>query len=183
MQPEGPVLCRKTQSWAIWIHSTPSHRVYWRYILVLSSHPPIDLQNGLFPPLSDNSFDSTPNIIAIVRHALLDECAVRAMRKKLKLSFDGGDFGSKKCKEGMVGSDGVWVWRESGVRLSVLCLCVWQESGFSRSEDVSTFDLTYFLKTLYKFCTFSKICKGNAAINCISVQRKKGSFSSTLMLR
>jgi hypothetical protein len=27
--------------------------------------------------------------------------------------------------------------------------------------------------------TFSEICKGNAAINCIIVQHKKGSFPST----
>jgi hypothetical protein len=39
----------------------------------------------------------------------------------------------------MVESGGVWTWWESGVRLSVLCWCVWQESGFSRREDVSTY--------------------------------------------
>jgi hypothetical protein len=41
---------------------------------------------------------STPNIIADVRHARLYGSAVRAMRKKIKLSSDGGDSGSKKCK-------------------------------------------------------------------------------------
>jgi hypothetical protein len=41
----------------------------------------------------------------------------------------------------MVGSGGVSVWRVSGVRRSVLCWCVWQESGFSCREDVCTFDL------------------------------------------
>jgi hypothetical protein len=41
----------------------------------------------------------------------------------------------------VVGSDGVCVWRESGVKWSVLCWCVWQESGFSRREDVVTFNL------------------------------------------
>jgi hypothetical protein len=30
-----------------------------------------------------------------------------------------------------------------GVRRSVLCRCVWQESGFSRREDVFTFNLSY----------------------------------------
>jgi hypothetical protein len=30
-----------------------------------------------------------------------------------------------------------------GVRRSVLCWCVWQESGFSRREDVFTFDLVH----------------------------------------
>jgi hypothetical protein len=46
---------------------------------------------------------SAPNIIAHVRHAWLDECAVRAMRKKMKLSSDCGDSGSKKCKRGYSG--------------------------------------------------------------------------------
>jgi hypothetical protein len=41
----------------------------------------------------------TPNITANVRQASLDECAVRVMRKKLKLSSDGGDSGSEKCKQ------------------------------------------------------------------------------------
>jgi hypothetical protein len=31
----------------------------------------------------------------------------------------------------------------------------------------------YFIKKFYKFCTFSAICKDNAAINCITVQHKK----------
>jgi hypothetical protein len=40
-----------------------------------------------------------------------------------------------------VGYGGVCVWQDSGVRLSVLCWCVCQESGFSCREDVSTFNL------------------------------------------
>jgi hypothetical protein len=56
----------------------------------------------------------------------------------------------------VVGSGGDCVWRESGVRRSVLCWCIWQEPV-----------------TCYKFCTFSATCKDNAAINCITVQHKK----------
>jgi hypothetical protein len=56
-----------------------------------------------------------------------------------------------------MGSGGVCFWQESGVWRSVLCWCVWQESGFSRREDVFTFNL------IYK-CTFNAICKDNAAI-------------------
>jgi hypothetical protein len=41
----------------------------------------------------------------------------------------------------MVGSGGVCVWRESGVRRSVLCCAFGKESGFSRREDVFTFNL------------------------------------------
>jgi hypothetical protein len=43
----------------------------------------------------------------------------------------------------VVGSGGVCVWRESGIRRSVLCWCVWQEFGFSRREDVFTLNLLY----------------------------------------
>jgi hypothetical protein len=67
--------------------------------------------------------------------------------KELKLSSNGGDSGSKKYKRGYGG-----VWRglaesvfggilESGVRRSVLCWCGWQESGFSRREDVFILNL------------------------------------------
>jgi hypothetical protein len=39
----------------------------------------------------------------------LEEFAVRAIRKKLKLSSDSGDTGSKKCKRGCGGAyGGVW---------------------------------------------------------------------------
>jgi hypothetical protein len=33
--------------------------------------------------------------------------------------------------------------------------------------------LIYFIKKLYKFCTFNEIFKDNAAINSITVQHKK----------
>jgi len=38
------------------------------------------------------------NILVNVRHAWLDECAVRATRKKFELISDGGKFGNKKWK-------------------------------------------------------------------------------------
>jgi hypothetical protein len=54
------------------------------------------------------------------------------MRKKSKLSTDGGDYGNKKCKRGcggaLMGSGGV---------------CVWREPGVSHLEDVFTFNLVY----------------------------------------
>jgi hypothetical protein len=59
-----------------------------------------------------------------------------------------------------VGSGGVYVWRESGVRRSVLCLCIWQESGFSRREDAFTFNL---VKEFYKPCSFNATCKDDTA--------------------
>jgi hypothetical protein len=48
------------------------------------------------------------------------------------------------------------------------------KSGFSH-HDVFTLNLLF-----YKFCTFSVICKDDAAVNCITLQHKKGSFLSTL---
>jgi hypothetical protein len=50
--------------------------------------------------------ESTPGIIANVRHAWLNECAIRSMQKKLKLSSDSGDSGSKGGYGGAYG--GVW---------------------------------------------------------------------------
>jgi hypothetical protein len=65
---------------------------------------------------------------------------------------------------------GIW---KSGVRRSVLCCHVWQESGVSRHEDLFSFN--YIIKKFYKYCTFNAICKDNAAINYIrpNVQHKK----------
>jgi hypothetical protein len=47
-----------------------------------------------------------PNIIANVRHAWLDEGAVRVMRKTMKLSSDGSDSGRNTCKRGYDGAYG-----------------------------------------------------------------------------
>jgi hypothetical protein len=40
-------------------------------------------------------------------------------------------------------SPGAYVWWESVVMRLDLCWCIWQESGFSRREDVFTFNLVY----------------------------------------
>jgi hypothetical protein len=66
------------------------------------------------------------------------------------------------------------MWWYSGVRCSVLCWWVWQESGFSRREDV------YFIKKFYKFCTFNAISKNIVATNSITLQNKSGTLTSTL---
>jgi hypothetical protein len=52
-------------------------------------------------------------------------------RKKYKLSSDGGDSGCKKCKRGYDGE-----------------VCVWRESGFSRREDVFTFNSLLYKEIL-----------------------------------
>jgi hypothetical protein len=63
-----------------------------------------------------------------------------------------------------------WGLAESGVRWSILCWCVWQESGLSHIEDVFAFNLIH--KEIYKRSIFIPICRANATINCITVQRK-----------
>jgi hypothetical protein len=66
---------------------------------------------------------------------------------QFKLSSEGGDSGSKKYKRGCGGvyggSGGVCVWQESGVRRSVFCWFILQESGFSRCKDFFISDLLY----------------------------------------
>jgi hypothetical protein len=78
---------------------------------------------------------------------------MRAMRKKMKLSSDGGDFGSKKCKRGC-GGDVL-----GGCLEPVLCWCVWQGSGFSRREDVFTLNLLHkeMLLIVYFQCDLQRM--------------------------
>jgi hypothetical protein len=119
----------------------------------------------------------------------LDWTSVPLVRcgKKWKLSSDGGVSGSKKFK---LYYGGVWrslrltvvgslesdCWfcvgafdgsRESGVRLLVLCWCVWQVTVKMVSHSIN------FTKKCYKSCTFNAICKDNSATNCITDQHKK----------
>jgi Tfp pilus assembly ATPase PilU len=82
------------------------------------------------------------------------------MRKNSNKVLTVATLVARNAKQAMVESGGV---------------CVWQESGSSRREGVFTFE-----KELYKLCTFDTISKDNAAINCITVQHRKGSFPSTL---
>jgi hypothetical protein len=61
------------------------------------------------------------------------------MRKKFKLSSDGGDSGSKKSRRGYGG-----VWRSLSLAGDCsLCWCVLLESGFSRREDVLKLNSLY----------------------------------------
>jgi hypothetical protein len=96
----------------------------------------------------------------------------------IKLSSDGGDSGSKKCKRGCSGtSGGVWpslrlaeVWSlDSGSRLLVV--------AFGRnvaSVAVTMFSRSVYLtKGVYELCTCNAICKDSAAISFITVQLKK----------
>jgi hypothetical protein len=103
------------------------------------------------------------------------------MQKKLKLSSDES---SKKCKQGYGGTCG-------GVWQSLHLVAVWSQTVsfvlvFGRNLDSVTMKmfshLIYFIKKFYKFCTFNTICKDHGAINCITIQHKKGSFPSTLTL-
>jgi hypothetical protein len=46
----------------------------------------------------------------------------------------------------------------------------WQESGFSHSEDLWTFNSVY--EDFYKCCTLSATCKYDFEINCVTLQYK-----------
>jgi hypothetical protein len=107
---------------------------------------------------------STPHIIANVRHARLDECAVRATRKKLKVCSDSGDTGFKNCKLSYAGACGrvcrslflAGVWNvEPGGRFCV--------GAFGRNlASVAVKMFSHFIcliKTFYNFYTFNAICK------------------------
>lgn len=72
---------------------------------------------------------------------------------------------------------GVCVWREARVKRSILCWCVYQESGISHLEDVFTINLLF--KNVYKFYSFNAIFKDNAITNYITDRNEKGSFSVT----
>jgi hypothetical protein len=111
------------------------------------------------------------NILVDVRHALLYVCAVKATRKKFKVSSDGGDYDGIKRKRGYGGIYGK-VWR------SLRSVEVWsQENSFvlvlaSVAAKISS-HLIYFLIKFYKFHTSKAICKATAAINGIIFEHKK----------
>jgi hypothetical protein len=82
---------------------------------------------------------------------------------------------ARNAKEAVMWSGGVCVWPESGVRLSVLCSCVWQESGFNHREGVFIFNLLY--KDFYTLYTFSAISKDNAVYNKLYCSSTQSSIS------
>jgi hypothetical protein len=90
--------------------------------------------------------------------------------KELKLSSDGGDSRSKKCRRGYgCAYGGVWWCLLSGSRF-----CVGAFGRNLASVAVKMFlHLICFVQKFYKFCTFSAICKDNTEVNCIIVQDKK----------
>jgi hypothetical protein len=121
--------------WSWWLHQSllgngavrstaPSLTINysgWETVLQFNWYKKIwTLLNSLFP-----------NIMSSICHALFEECAIREMWGKLQWSSDSGDSCSRKCK------------RHDRIRLSVLYSRASQESGFSRPEDVFTFN--YFI--------------------------------------
>jgi hypothetical protein len=71
-----------------------------------------------------------------LHHALLCDCAIRAIQKQLKLSSDSGDSGSKKCRLGYGDAcGGVWrslrlggVWSQAVGFVLVRFTSVWLQS-------------------------------------------------------
>jgi hypothetical protein len=70
----------------------------------------------------------------------------------------------------MVGSAFGGSLESSGRFLLVHLARIWPQSPKMISH------LIYFIQKFYKFCTLNEICKDNDAINCFSVQHKRGSF-------
>jgi hypothetical protein len=121
-----------------------------------------------------------PRIIANVRHAWLDECALRATRKKLKFwrwRLWWQEIQTRlwwRLRWGLAKSAFGGIL-ESGGRF-----CVGAFRRNLASVAVKMFShLIYFKKKFYKLCTSDVVYKDNAAINCTTVQHKKSSFLST----
>jgi hypothetical protein len=99
-----------------------------------------------FPPIHPY----VPNIRANASHlTVLERTMFVRSGRKLKLSSDCGDSGSKKCKRSYAGSY-YRVWQSllfAGVKFGAkavgLLWCVWQDSGFSYREDFYAFNLVY----------------------------------------
>jgi hypothetical protein len=92
------------------------------------------------------------------------------MRKKLKVGSNAGGAGSKKWRLW-------WGLAESAFGGSVESggrFCIGAFGRNLASVAVKMFShLILFVKKCHKSCTFSAICKDNAAINCISSQHKR----------
>jgi hypothetical protein len=97
---------------------------FWNRKCSVCTHWDID---GVTPTLSVSSRASftLSDIGEYPSTCATSRLTVRAMREKLKVSSDGDDSCSEKCESVMalmVGSSGVCMWREYGVRLSFLLL-------------------------------------------------------------
>jgi hypothetical protein len=101
--------------------------------------------------------------------------------KKTEISSDGGDSGSKKCKQGYGGAHGRVESAFGGILESGGRFCVGAFGRNLASVAVKMFShLIYFIKKFHTFCTFNAIFKDSAALNCITVQNKEGPFPSNL---
>jgi hypothetical protein len=75
----------------------------------------------------------------------------------------------------VVGSDGVYIWRKSGIRSQAFGFVLVRLAGiYLASVAAKMFShLVYFIKTFYTCCTSNTICKDNTAIHCITGQQKR----------
>jgi hypothetical protein len=80
---------------------------------------------------------------------------------------------TRNVNEAMVGSYGVFVWRESGVRRSVFVLVRLTGIWFSVTGKMFS-HLINFIKKSYKCFIFNEICRDNISINYTSyaIQQK-----------
>jgi hypothetical protein len=81
---------------------------------------------------------------------------------------------ARNANEVVVGSGGVCMWWASGCQFCV--------GPFGRNLALLAFVLVSFNNGVWSSQNGSRasFCKDNAVINCVTLQHKKGSFSSTL---
>jgi hypothetical protein len=122
---------------------------------------------------------STPNITANERHAWLDECAVHATQKNLKLSSDGGDCGSNKCKQGYgCAYGGVWrslrlveVWSQAVGFVLVRLAATWLQSPW-RCFHISSTLQRNFINFVFRV-QFTKMMLQQIILQ-LNTKKKKG---------
>jgi hypothetical protein len=108
------------------------------------------------------------------------------MRKRLKLNSDGSYSDSKNSKRGYDDACGGVRW---SLHLSGVCglesgdrFCVGVNDRNLAAVVVKMFShLIFFIKAVCRFCAFNAICEDIAAVNCVTFQHKKVSFSSVLI--
>lgn len=164
---ETKTLTRKASRHVMWINLEPwnqfiSHTNFSKigcniflWVLVCSKWPPSNrLPKWKFCSHAFTSSDL--KMTARIHHNWLHECAVHAVRKKLKLISDGCDSCTRNAHETIVTPTMGQVESafggsvESGVRRSVLGWCVRQWSGMSRSEYIFEFGTIHFTKKFHK---------------------------------
>jgi hypothetical protein len=123
-----------------------------------------------------------PNVTAKMRHAWLDESALLVMRKQLKLSPEGGNSSSKKCKGDYYGVCGevcrslrlAGIWSQAVGSFGVFAE-IWL-----KSPCLCFLNLGCFIKEVHKRWISNAICKKNASKIILLLKHQKDHFHQNL---